>query len=185
MKRLATTMLVSMLVACINVACSNSQEQSSPAGGAAAPAFAADSIVLERTLCFGTCPAYRLRVGSDGGVHFQSRNPGDQERVATDTVDAAGFEWLLGEAQRIGFHDLPERIGEDRDLCPQTATDHPSHITTIFGERTNRVDHYTGCYALGAELRQVEALVRLRRFESAIDSVAGAARWIRPARLGG
>src|SRR5712671_6957629 len=40
----------------------------------------ADSIVLERSACYGTCPAYRLRLSNTGEIRFESRNPGDEGR---------------------------------------------------------------------------------------------------------
>jgi hypothetical protein len=142
----------------------------------------ADSIVLERTRCFGTCPAYRLRIGRDGAVRFESRNP-NEPAVHTDTIDAGAFQWLLAEAARIGFYDLPDDIDQDDELCPGRATDHPTHITTIYADPVKRVDHYTGCLVMHPDWpRPSEALAPLTRFESAIDSVAGASRWIRPYR---
>jgi hypothetical protein len=51
-----------------------------------ASATAVDSIVPERTLCYGTCPAYRLRLAASGDVAFTSLNPGDSGRVASDRL---------------------------------------------------------------------------------------------------
>src|ERR687888_360851 len=72
----------------------SAETASAPANAAAvspyrvivAPPGAVDSIVLERTACFGTCPAYRLRISAAGAVHFTSRNFGDSGRVATGRV---------------------------------------------------------------------------------------------------
>jgi len=134
-----------------------------------------ESITLERTRCFGSCPAYRLSIARDGAVRFQSLNPGDST-VATDRIAAAGFDSLAREAERIGFRSFPDVIRDDDELCGPMATDLPGARVTIQGsDGTKTVDDYHGCHG------QNERLVRLRRFESRIDSVAGSSRWVRPA----
>jgi hypothetical protein len=143
----------------------------------------ADSIVLARTRCYGTCPAYRLRVGSDGEVLFESGNPGDEGRTHRDTVSADGFAYLLAMADRIGFYELPDRIDEgDQTWCRDYATDHPTYIAAIYAASSHkRVAYYTGCYSGAGDHTVPESLGRLRQFYATIDSVAGSSRWIRPA----
>ena len=154
-----------------------------PASGSAQPtAPQADSIVLERSLCFGTCPAYRLSLARTGRVHFESRNPGDSGRTASDSIAPEAISRLLWRAVDIGFFDLPELIERDRRLCPDSATDHPHATVTIFLVGTpKRVRDYLGCY-LSSNHATADALPPLRAFEAAIDSTAGSARWRRPAR---
>lgn len=144
-----------------------------------------DSIVLERTLCYGTCPAYRLRLGASGHVQFRSRNPGQEGTIHSDGLPGDGFRFLTAMAERIGFFDLPDRIDESTPTyCPDYATDHPTVTVTVFGRAwRKRVEHYTGCYSGLGEHTPVEPLIRLRQFHSAIDSVAGSSRWARPARI--
>ena len=142
---------------------------------APAPAAAgADSISLERTLCYGSCPAYRLSIARDGTVRFQSRNPGEPA-TAAHRIAPAAFGALAGEAERIGFRSLPDEIAADRPLCGLRMTDSPSAIVTIHGSAgTKSVNDYHGCEG------KSERLAELRRFEERIDSVAGSARWVRP-----
>ena len=131
-----------------------------------------DSLVLERTRCFGSCPAYRLSIASTGAVRFRSRNPGDTARTASDSVDPAAFRLLMDEAARIGFRALPDEIAESR-LCGRMASDASSVIVTLFGAEGNkRVDDYRGCHGGPRPLRD---------FQDRIDSVAGSRRWTRPA----
>jgi hypothetical protein len=145
----------------------------------------ADSIVLVRGRCYGTCPAYRLRLSASGDVLFQSRNPGDEERVHSDTVSADGFAFLVGMAERIGFYDLPEQIDEgDPVWCADYATDHPTQIAAIYGNAGRKgVAYYTGCWAGEGHSAVRESLGRLESFFAAIDSVAGSSRWVRAARF--
>ena len=141
----------------------------------------ADSIVLERSTCFGTCPAYRLRLSDSGEIRFQSRNPGDYDRRVTDTVAAATFPALISRARLIGFFDLPSMIADDSVLCRNRATDHPTVIVTIFTKaQTRRVEDYHGCFET-VEHEVLPPIARLRSFEVEIDSVLGSSRWVRPA----
>ena len=72
--------------------------------------IAVDSIVLERTLCFGICPAYRLSLSEAGEVRFESRNPGDSNRTANDRIAAESVRSLAARALIIGFFQLPDTI---------------------------------------------------------------------------
>jgi hypothetical protein len=164
------------LAICIAVAaCHNRQEP------AAVHAPAADSLVLERTLCYGTCPAYRLRIGGDGAVAFTSRNPGDTSGTKTDSIAPSQVEWLLGEAERRDFYSLPTVIADDSTLCPLRATDHPTATVTIFRQDSSHtVVDYHGCYT-DHDLGTARRVTELRRLEAAIDSIAQSSRWVRPA----
>jgi len=144
----------------------------------------ADSIVLERTVCSISCPAYRLRLSRDGSVHFQSRNPGEEQRVATDTFDPAAFGWLLAEAERIEFYYLPGDVARSKAMCQTPMPGYPANITTIYGDATKSVRNYSGCLYSLNDLWRAKPLERLREFESSIDSVAGSQRWIRPLGAG-
>ena len=129
--------------------------------------------MLERTRCFGICPAYRLSLARSGAVHFRSFNPGDSAHTASDTLPRGAFERLEAQAAELGFDALPDDIRASR-LCGMAATDHPSAIVTLFrGARAKRVEDYHGCYPGPAALR---------RFELAIDSIAASERWVRDAR---
>lgn len=151
------------------------------AGPAPVTSPAVDSIVLERTRCFGTCPAYRLRLDGSGRVAFESRNPDDAGRTATDSVPPAAIAELLREAEALGFFELPDEIAADGRLCPARATDHPGATVTIHRPAgVKRVEDYHGCYA-ATDHSVVPVVGRLRAFEAAIDSAAGSARWVRPA----
>jgi len=132
----------------------------------------ADSIVLERTRCYGTCPAYRLSLTRTGQVRFVSVWPEDTPPGA-GTIAPADFAALVDEAARIGFWELPARIEGSR-FCPTYATDLPTATVTIHaGARTRSVIDYRGC----------TGVPELRALESRIASVAGSRRWIRVPEL--
>lgn len=115
-------------------------------------------------------------------VLFQSRNPGDESRTAIDSVSPARFRWLIEEADRVGLTRLPERVADDPSLCPAYATDHATVTTTIYAdERVTRAVHYTGCRVPAPDYRMPAPLAAGLAFYAAVDSAAGASRWIRPA----
>lgn len=148
-----------------------------PSAGPPAPSAqpAPDSIVLERGPCFGSCPTYRLALARSGAVHFVSSSRGDVGREERGSITPAQFQALASEAERIGFDQLPGNIRESR-FCERMATDHPTADVSIFrGGAVKTVRDYLGCF---------DGPPELRRFESAIDSVAGSSRWVRPSAIG-
>lgn len=146
-----------------------------------AQSFAADSIAIERSVCYGFCPAYRLTIHPSGAVHFVTTARGDTVQRA-DTIAPREFRWLVSEAHRVGFFTVPTEIVNDTTLCAARATDHPTVTVTIFrGDSTHSVVDYRGCY-MNTALRVAPALGPLRGLESAIDSVAGSRRWLDLAR---
>lgn len=140
-----------------------------------------DSIVLERTVCFGTCPAYRLRLDASGRIHFQSRNPGENFPLATDSISPEGVTFLQREAIRIGFFALPAQL-EGTDLCRDRATDHHTATVTLFtAAGFHTVRDYHGCFER-ADHSVTTRVAALRTFERQIDGVTGSFRWARPNR---
>ena len=155
--------------------------QRAPADEQTASATASvDSIVLERSRCYGTCPAYRIRLSEAGDVRFESRNPSDSGRVASERVTPDVVRGLLTQATALGFDSLPAVIADDKRFCPDQATDHLTVTVTLFRPAgPKRVEDYLGCRASSDDSANVTT--RLRVFENAIDSAAGSSRWVRPA----
>src|SRR5688500_3853475 len=135
-----------------------------------------DSIVLERTPCFGFCPTYRLAIDGSGRVRY--RNAGERT-VRTDSIAPDAVERLGARAIELGFFDLPARIRGDSALCSMVATDQPGVIVSFFsGAGSKTVDHYTGCHVEGRERPgPAPAIVRLVRLEAEIDSTANVEQW--------
>jgi len=142
-----------------------------PAADSGAGAMRADSIVLERSRCFGSCPAYRLSLTAHGTVTRTPLWPRDTTPVRQTAIPPDMVDVLAQEAQRIGFFGFPSEISQDKALCPMAATDHATATVTIFrGDSATKVVDYLGCYA-GTDLSITPALARLRAFESRIDRV--------------
>lgn len=143
--------------------------------------FVPDTILLERTRCYGTCPAYRVTLTSDGRIAFQSRNPGDST-AASDRVSTQVFTALLNHAKDAGFFDMPRQLMGDARFCPIVATDHATATIIIRAEGGRHVvEDYLGC-GLTSDPTVNRSLSRLRQFEAVIDSALGSSRWVRPSR---
>lgn len=141
---------------------------------------APDSIVLERTVCFGTCPAYRLRILGDGAVLFEPRIPAGSP--ATDNIPVERVRALAAALERADFNAFPDVIQQDRVYCALEATDNPSAIISVYrGAESKTVNHYFGCRA--NDERAQQRLEVLRALPAQIDSAANAARWIRQVEL--
>jgi hypothetical protein len=141
----------------------------------------ADSIVLERSMCYGTCPAYRLRLSAAGVIRFESRNPGEEGRIAVDTVTSTTLPSLVSRARSMGFFELPPEIRGDSVLCHSWATDHATVVVTIYSnDKPKRVEDYHGCFET-VQHEVLPPIARLRSFEVEIDSVLRSSRWVRPA----
>jgi hypothetical protein len=150
-----------------------------PPGGPALPASAAaDSLVLERTRCYGTCPAYRLSLAATGEVRFVSEYP-DEGRRETGRASPDDFRRLLRDAEAGGFFTLPDTLANDGALCPQFRTDSPTATVTVFAAAgAKQVVDYRGCDA-PAEPGAARRIAALRQLQARIDSVAGSGRWVR------
>jgi hypothetical protein len=153
-----------------------------PAGAASiAASAAADRLALERTRCYGTCPAYRVVLDAAGRVAFASRNPDDSTR-ATATVPPATLGALVARAESGGFLALPARVQGDPRLCAREATDGPSATLVIYrASGVVSVEDYRGCHAAEADSASAGRLEGLRALQAAMDSATGSARWVRPA----
>lgn len=159
------TLSLFALAALSAAACTPASTPSSAPGTADA-----DSVVLERTRCYGFCPAYRVTLARTGEVRFVSSYP-DEGRRETGRVSGPDFDALVRGADAAGFWTTPEKVQDDARLCGAVATDLPTVIVEIYAAgRSHRVEDYRGC-------RDVPQA--LRAWEDRIDTVAGTSRWAR------
>jgi hypothetical protein len=130
---------------------------------------AADSIVLERGPCFGTCPVYRVTIARSGDVRFVFLQGADSGKVRQRHVDPKKFGGLVRVTLFAHFFALPDKI-EGPAYCPYPLTDLPSADVSLFlPNRRKKVADYGGC---------TWAPFILRSIETAIDEEAGTRRWL-------
>lgn len=91
-------------------------------------------VTLERTACFGTCPAYKITLRRDGTATYVGMEY--VERKGTYNGKFYGFERLAQFIEARGFFDL-------KDNYSINATDLPSAITTVVraGQRKTVINY--------------------------------------------
>lgn len=124
-------------------------------------------IRLERTPCFGSCPAYVLTIHGDGQVEFVSKEKPEAKETKAGSVDRSAVRALVAEFARSKFLSMPDYLLE-KCTCRQ-CTDLPSAITELVvrGEM-HRVKHDYGCGCAPKALFDLE---------SAIDKTAKVEQW--------
>jgi uncharacterized protein DUF6438 len=160
----------------------------------AAPPAAPDArVALERTSCFGFCPAYRVVLYSDGSVRFTGMGDragrSDSASIAPDEVRA-----LATRFEEAGFFAMDSAYTPGERGCGISATDHPyATLTARIGGREKTVRHYYGCTgtenvdslkawyvdsASNSPANRRGPLGTLARLAMAVDSLAGTSRWV-------
>ena len=128
-------------------------------------------ITLERTTCFGTCPAYKLTIFDDGKVVFEGKKFVKHKGREEGQITKAQLDELVRAFNRINYMKLDDEYVGDR--CPDMWTDYPSAITSINQKgQVKRINHYLGC-------RGLTVLDQLTALENKIDEVANTKRWIK------
>ena len=121
---------------------------------------------LERTLCFGACPSYRIVVYADGRVEWEGRNWVKVLGPATWQLTAAEVDRLPAAFSEAGYLDLKGNYS-----C-YDETDRPSVRTSYCdGARWNSIHHYLGCHSTAG----VDILTKL---EDRVDEIAKTAERI-------
>jgi hypothetical protein len=122
---------------------------------------ASDYLELERTTCFGSCPAYTVRIQADGQVTWKGVNYVKVVGNASARVPAVQARTLIEKAVANGFWDL--NAGYSANV-----TDAPTYFTTLhIGTREKRVGDYASM-----------APKPLQDLETEIDSLANTYRWV-------
>ncbi len=130
-------------------------------------------ITLERSVCFGTCPSYKVAVASDGTVTFEGRDFVKTKGTATAQIKPNDFNNLVNEFEKVKYFSLDDKYEPGSPGCGRAATDNPYARTSIqINARTKSLSHYHGC-------GDSEVLRALTALERKIDEIAGTEKWIR------
>jgi hypothetical protein len=93
-------------------------------------------ITLERTPCFGSCPAYRVTVSGDGQVTYKGEGFVEVTGTKTYQIPEADVRELVSAFVSLNYFSLD-------DEYISRATDLPSTTTSItIGDTTKTVFHY-------------------------------------------
>lgn len=167
MKHFLLTALAIMLAAC-SAAAPQATPTPTPAP-APTPDYSSLVITLERTVCFGFCPIYRLTVYGDGRVEYEGDRNVDVEGLQTSTLTPEQVQELVDAYQAADYFNL-------KDDYTAPVTDLPSTITSVTIEgQTKVITNYGGCMEFDAAEKAPQALCD---FEAKIDSVTNSAQWV-------
>ena len=123
------------------------------------------TITLERTLCFGACPDYRVQIGADGKVSYIGRAFVAITGEHVDQVPMAAVRTLYEAFVAADFFAA-------RDSYKAGITDNPTYTVSIsFDGHTKTVVDYVG--------RSVGMPKEITTLEDAIDATAQTAKWVK------
>jgi len=121
-------------------------------------------ITLQRTECYGYCPAYTVTIDGDGAIAYEGRSFVNIVGRQTAQIAPAEVAGLLERFDAIGFDDLNDEYRGMMTDLPTTS------ITLTRNGRTKTLVDYGGTSAgMPAAVRELQA---------EIDRVAGTARWV-------
>ena len=128
-------------------------------------------ITLERTRCFGTCPAYKLTIMEDGTVLYDGEDFVRVKGKANGRITKAALEELVREFEKIDYLNLEDEYVEGKN-CPQAWTDNPAATTSLnWKGKQKTILHYHGC-------RGLPILDQLTALEKKIDAVVNTKQWV-------
>jgi hypothetical protein len=123
-----------------------------------------DQFMLQRTVCFGFCPAYKVSVDNRDLLVFEG------ERFVTEAGGAVSkrlpdgsFRKLIeiAKAHRFSAYDAAYP-NEDGSNCAQMATDMPSVSISFAAKKlTHSVRLYQGCFGMEGREQFDEMLVEI------------------------
>ena len=137
------------------------------------------SLTLERTQCYGACPAYAVRILSTGYVQYEGLQFVRVQGHRTKQLTATQLKELETELRHIKLLDLRDSYVSQDDGCPVVWTDSPSAIITLrVGYQVKVVNHYFGCRERSKSDFGESYPPGLERFESRIDEIVGTREWV-------
>lgn len=84
------------------------------------------TIQLERTMCFGECPVYKVEILSDGTVHYKGDMFVEKTGKHSWQIDAATIEKLNNGLKYYRYFDIrkvkPTFVAKDNPSCLLTVT---------------------------------------------------------------
>lgn len=132
-------------------------------------------ITLERSVCYGTCPDYKVTISADGKVTFQGRQFVKTKGTVQGSITLDGLRQLLAEFDKARYFSLRDKYETEKDGCPEDWTDHPSAVTSIrLNGKSKSISHYHGCR--DGQVAYPKALTEL---EDRIDEIVGTKQWIK------
>lgn len=101
-------------------------------------------IRLERTKCYGSCPAYKLTIHGNGRVVYIGEDNVKEKGKKHARIGVDDVRRLVSEFERANYFSMNQYT--DKDCSCVLCTDMPTAITEIKVKGiAHRVEHYYGC----------------------------------------
>jgi hypothetical protein len=108
------------------------------------------------TTCHGTCPAYNVKVFSDGVIVFNGEAYTKLDGIYRLPDNKELFQSILKLLDQSNFYEFNERYGwageGEVNVCEQLVTDNPNTILAMqYANRKKTIYHYHGCIGFKGE----------------------------------
>ena len=135
-------------------------------------------ISLQRTLCYGECPAYSVTIWGDGKVEFNGREFVNTIGLKTYTISRNSVDSLVREIFAIDFFSF-----NDSYITQRTLSHLPDgRVDTVITQVTDLPTQYV-TVKIGTQKKTVEDYYgtpkAIRELENKIDSVAKTSQWVK------
>lgn len=133
-------------------------------------------ITLERGVCLGACPEYKLTVYADGKVTFDGLYSVKEMGVFKISISQKKVRQLIEAFEKANYFSLKDEYITKKDGCSDVLTDMPFVTTSIITDgKSKSIKHYYGCEGNHGRLIYPKGLTEL---ENKIDKIVGTKRWI-------
>jgi hypothetical protein len=127
------------------------------------------TIRLERTACFGSCPAYSIVIHGDGQVQYDGKTHVKVTGAHEGRIETEKFSGLVAKFEEAKFESIPEDYSGSGPNCKVVCTDMPTATTEFtVNDKSHRVKHYHGCGGAPKTLFELEL---------AVDKAADSQQW--------
>ena len=127
-------------------------------------------VTLERSVCFGRCPVYRIVISADGHVEYLGMQFVKAEGKRSKNVNVAALRQLRDELNKVGYFGLHD-LDTSMVSCEDPTTDLPTVIISVRADgKFKSIKHYRGCGGAASAL--------LSQLEDAIDRIGGVVEWV-------
>jgi hypothetical protein len=131
-------------------------------------------ITLGRSVCYGTCPEYKLTIAADGAVVFEGgRFVKWEGKTIKSAISHNQLGQLMAEFDKVNFFSLEDDYTGNSRLCDEYIADGPSASISIrINGKSKTIRRNDGC--LGAKAPNKE----LTELENKIDGIVNTAQWL-------
>ena len=127
-------------------------------------------VTLERSVCFGRCPVYRIVISADGHVEYLGMQFVKAEGKRSKNVNVAALRQLRDELNKVGYFGLHD-LDTSMVSCEDPTTDLPTVIISVRADgKFKSIKHDRGCGGAASAL--------LSQLEDRIDLIAGTVEWV-------